>query len=121
MTLARIICFDSFISIQYTILDCNKQSMKSLYLRMPFIFILEYIGRRAPRSARRARKPLQEDWIKGPRRGIWLKCTYSKCSFEWQYFGGHKWAECPICHSGMKVSLAKKNFMENKERKNTRI
>ena len=64
-----------------------------------------------PRSARRARKPLQENWIKGPGRGIWLKCTYTKCSFEWQYFGRRQWAECPICHSTMKVAVAKRNFL----------
>ena len=62
------------------------------------------------RSARRARKPLQEDWIKGPGRGIWLECTYIKCLFQWQYFGTRKWAECPICHTVMKVSAAKRNF-----------
>ena len=71
---------------------------------------------KAPRSARRARKPLQENWIKGPGRGIWLKCTYAKCSFEWQYFGGHQWAECPVCHSMMKVAVAKRNFLiQNKD------
>jgi hypothetical protein len=64
-----------------------------------------------PRSARRVRKPLQEDWIKGPGKGVWLKCIYSKCSFQWQYFGRHRWAECPICHSVIKVSAAKRNFM----------
>ena len=63
-----------------------------------------------PCSARRARKPLQEDWIKAPGRGIWIKCTYIKCSFRWQYFGTRKWAECPICHTVMKVSAAKRNF-----------
>jgi hypothetical protein len=65
-----------------------------------------------PRSARRSRKPLQDDWIKGPGRGIWLRCTYGKCSFEWQYFGRHKWAECPICHSVMRVAAAKRNFID---------
>jgi hypothetical protein len=62
------------------------------------------------RSARRARKPLQEDWIKAPGRGVWVKCTYIKCSFQWQYFGRRKWAECPICHTVMKVAAAKRNF-----------
>ena len=62
------------------------------------------------RSARRARKPLQEDWIKGPGRGMWLECTYIKCSFQWEYFGTRKWAECAICHTVMKVSAAKRNF-----------
>ena len=65
---------------------------------------------RAPRSARRARKPLQDDWNLTPRKGVWLKCTYVRCSYEWEYFGGHKWAECPICHSGMKVAVAKRNY-----------
>jgi len=65
-----------------------------------------------PRSARRSRKPLQDDWTKGPGRGIWLRCTYEKCSFEWQYFGRHKWAECPICHSVMRVAAAKRNFID---------
>jgi hypothetical protein len=64
-----------------------------------------------PRSARRVRKPLQDDWIKGPGQGVWLKCTYAKCSFQWQYFGRHRWAECPICHSVIKVAAAKRNFM----------
>ena|SRR5919199_1666796 len=64
-----------------------------------------------PRSARRARKPLQEDWMKGPGRGIWIKCTYIKCLFQWQYFGRHKWAECPVCHSVLRVSAAKRNFI----------
>jgi hypothetical protein len=66
-----------------------------------------------PRSARRVRKPLQDDWIKGPGPGVWLKCTYAKCSFQWQYFSGHKWAECPICHSIIKVAAAKRNFIDN--------
>ena len=64
-----------------------------------------------PRSARRARKPLQEDWMKGPGRGIWVKCTYIKCSFQWQYFGTRKWAECPICHTVMRVAAAKRNYI----------
>jgi hypothetical protein len=67
-----------------------------------------------PRSARRVRKPLQDDWIKGPGQGVWLKCSYTKCSFQWQYFGRHKWAECPICHSVIKVAAAKRNFMDNR-------
>jgi len=66
-----------------------------------------------PRSARRSRKPLQEDWLKGPGRGIWLRCTYGKCSFEWQYFGRHKWAECPVCHSVMRVVGGKRNFIDH--------
>jgi len=67
-------------------------------------------GTRNPRSARRTRKPLQENWNKGPQRGSWVRCMYEKCSFQWQYFGGRKWAECPICHSVMKVALGKKNY-----------
>src|SRR5919202_3688621 len=63
------------------------------------------------RSARRARKPLQEDWIKAPGRGTWVKCTYIKCSFQWQYFGRRKWAECPICHTVMRVAAAKRNYI----------
>jgi hypothetical protein len=79
------------------------------------------LNKRAPRSARRARKPLQDDWIKGPRRGIWIKCTYvKKCSFEWQYFGGRQWAECPICHSAMRLPIARRNFIQNKEDLNIR-
>jgi hypothetical protein len=47
---------------------------------------------------------------------MWLKCTYAKCSFEWQYFGGHQWAECPVCHSMMKVAVAKRDFLiQNKD------
>jgi hypothetical protein len=42
--------------------------------------------------------------------GRWLRCTYSKCGFEWQYFGGRNWAECPACHSAMKVATAKRNY-----------
>jgi hypothetical protein len=63
-----------------------------------------------PRSARRSRKPLQDDWIKGPGRGVWITCTYIKCSFQWQYFGRRRWAECPICHSVVRVAAAKRNF-----------
>src|ERR687883_291743 len=62
------------------------------------------------RSARRARKPQQEDWIKAPGRGISVKCTYIKCSFQWQYFGRRNWAECPICHTVMRVAAARRNF-----------
>ena len=80
--------------------------------------MIEYISsssssnKNMPRSARRSRKPLQDHWIKGPGRGIWLRCTYEKCSFEWQYFGRHKWAECPICHSVMRVAGAKRNYID---------
>jgi|GEM_PF-2145491 len=59
------------------------------------------------RAARRARKPTQDNWIKAPR-GKWLKCSYAKCGFEWQYFGGHHWAECPACHCVTKVAVARR-------------
>ena len=64
-----------------------------------------------------ARKPLQDDWIKGPnevfRSNVPIR---KKCAFEWQYFfGGRQWAECPICHSAMKVAIARRNFIQNKE------
>jgi hypothetical protein len=62
-----------------------------------------------PRSARRVRKPLQDNWHKTPI-GKWLRCTYKKCGFEWQYFGGRNWAECPACHTTMKVAIAKRNY-----------
>src|SRR3712207_7852404 len=49
--------------------------------------------------------------------GRWLRCTYRKCGFEWQYFGGRNWAECPACHSTMKVAIAKRNYrLADKER-----
>ena len=80
----------------------------------------DYLGRtnnRSPRSARRARKPLRENWIKGPGQARWIRCTYAKCSFEWRYFGNRRWAECPICHSVMKIAVAKRNFLnQNKAR-----
>ena len=114
-------------------LSCNTNSVLGYFIFLLYCIktiislsqvgqelLLEYKGRRPPRSARRARKPLQENWIKAPGQGIWIKCTYDKCSFEWQYFGGHQWAECPICHSSMKVSIAKKNFIHNKYMKNQR-
>ncbi|NOJ28365.1 MAG: hypothetical protein DA330_10180 [Nitrososphaera sp.] len=66
-------------------------------------------GKRFPRAARRARKPMQDNWVKVPR-GRWLKCIYEKCGYTWQYFGGHSWAECPACRTTMKVSLASKNY-----------
>lgn len=68
-----------------------------------------YGGKRFPRAARRARKPMQEDWTKVPR-GKWLTCTYKRCGYTWQYFGGHNWAECPACHSIMKVAVAQRNY-----------
>jgi hypothetical protein len=68
-------------------------------------------SKRLPRSARRTRKPLQDSWIKGPGRGIMLKCTYEKCSHEWEYFGRRKWAQCPACHSVIRIALAKKNHI----------
>jgi hypothetical protein len=71
---------------------------------------LPYLGSKGkPRSARRTRKPLQDNWPKTPV-GKWLRCTYRKCGFEWQYFGGRNWAECPVCHSTMKVAIAKRNY-----------
>lgn len=68
-----------------------------------------YGGKRFPRAARRARKPMQEDWAKVPR-GKWLTCTYEKCGYTWHYFGGHSWAECPVCHTTMKVAVAQRNY-----------
>jgi hypothetical protein len=70
-----------------------------------------YRGKRLPRSARRSRKPLQDNWIKGPGRGRMLKCTYEKCSHDWEYFGRRKWAKCPACHSVIRIAIAKKNFL----------
>ncbi len=62
-----------------------------------------------PRSARRARKPLQDNWQKVPR-GKWLKCTYYRCGNEWMYYGGRNWAECPACHTIIKVAIAQRNY-----------
>jgi len=71
---------------------------------------LPYLGSKGkPRAARRARKPLRDNWPKTPI-GKWLRCTYRKCGFEWQYFGGHNWAQCPACHSTMKVAAARRNY-----------
>lgn len=72
-----------------------------------------YKSKRLPRSARRTRKPLQENWIRGPGRGAMLRCTYAKCSYEWEYYGRRKWAQCPMCHTVMRVALAKKNLVYN--------
>lgn len=72
-----------------------------------------YGGKRFPRAARRARKPMQDNWTKVPK-GKWLKCTYGRCGHEWQYFGGHSWAECPLCHTTSKVSVAIRNYKENR-------
>lgn len=69
-------------------------------------------GRRFPRAARRARKPMQDDWVKVAR-GRWLKCIYERCGFEWEYFGGRSWADCPMCHTTVKVAAALRNFREN--------
>ncbi len=52
---------------------------------------------------------MQGNWPKIPR-GRWLKCTYGKCGFEWLYFGGRNWAECPACHSTVKVAVAQRNY-----------
>ncbi|MGC2599145.1 MAG: hypothetical protein WA395_13585 [Nitrososphaeraceae archaeon] len=70
--------------------------------------------KRAPRSARRTRKPLQDNWPKGGVKGTWIKCTYKRCAFSWKYFGGRRWAECPICHSVMKVAVSKRNYFYGK-------
>ncbi len=78
-----------------------------------------YKSKRLPRSARRSRKPLQENWIRGPGRGTTLKCTYVKCSYEWEYFGRRKWAQCPACHSVLKVALAKKNLIYHQQALNS--
>lgn len=61
------------------------------------------------RETRRTRKPMQDNWPKAPR-GKWLKCTYEKCGYIWQYFGGHSWAQCPNCHSTIKVAIAQRNY-----------
>jgi len=75
--------------------------------------LLPFLNNRGkPRAARRARKPLQRDWPKAPR-GRWLKCTYVRCGYMWQYFGDRNWAECPVCHSAMKVAVAKRNYLDN--------
>jgi hypothetical protein len=55
---------------------------------------------------------MQQDWVKAPI-GRWLKCTYGRCGFEWEYFGGRNWAECPVCHTTVKVAVARRNFAEN--------
>ncbi|HEX9677959.1 MAG TPA: hypothetical protein VGA14_04250 [Nitrososphaera sp.] len=52
---------------------------------------------------------MQNDWAKVPK-GKWLTCTYDKCGQTWQYFGGHSWAECPVCHTTMKVAIAQRNY-----------
>ena len=70
---------------------------------------------RLPRTARRTRKPLQQNWTKYPNKSFWIQCTYNKCNYYWQYAGGKNWAECPICHSISKVSIAKKSFKSNVE------
>jgi hypothetical protein len=61
------------------------------------------------REARRTRKPMQDNWPKAPR-GKWLKCTYEKCGYIWQYFGGRSWARCPNCQSTIKVAIAQRNY-----------
>jgi hypothetical protein len=52
---------------------------------------------------------MQDNWPKAPR-GKWLKCTYEKCGYIWQYFGGRSWARCPNCHSTIKVAIAQRNY-----------
>ncbi|TLY09723.1 MAG: hypothetical protein E6K88_05065 [Thaumarchaeota archaeon] len=76
---------------------------------MPFLR-----SNRKPRSARRARKPMQDNWPKVPR-GRWLKCTYEKCGFDWLYFGGRSWAECPACHSTIKAAVAQRNYRSSRQ------
>jgi hypothetical protein len=78
-----------------------------------------YKSKRLPRSARRSRKPLQENWIRGPGSGSMIKCTYVKCSYEWKYFGRRKWAQCPACHSVVRVALAKKNLVYHQRATNS--
>ncbi len=69
---------------------------------------------RLPREARRTRKPKQPNWVKYPKKSFWIQCTYHKCNHCWQYSGGKNWAECPICHSSSKVSVARKSYTLNK-------
>lgn len=52
---------------------------------------------------------MQDKWQRAPR-GRWLKCTYTKCGFEWMYFGSRNWAECPVCHTIIKVAIAQRNY-----------
>ncbi len=78
-----------------------------------------YKSKRLPRSARRSRKPLQDNWIRGPGIGSMIKCTYMKCSYEWEYFGRRKWAQCPACHSVVRVALAKKNLVYHQRAMNS--
>ncbi|MGC1928897.1 MAG: hypothetical protein WA667_07970 [Candidatus Nitrosopolaris sp.] len=53
---------------------------------------------------------MQDNSFKVHPRGIWIRCCYSNCSYEWEYFGGRRWAECPICHSTMKVASGRRNY-----------
>ncbi|MFY9795484.1 MAG: hypothetical protein WB988_21165 [Candidatus Nitrosopolaris sp.] len=53
---------------------------------------------------------MQDNSFKSHPRGIWVRCCYINCSFEWEYFGGRRWAECPKCHSTMKVASGKRNY-----------
>ncbi|HZH39065.1 MAG TPA: hypothetical protein VEX17_03275 [Bacillales bacterium] len=69
---------------------------------------------RLPREARRTRKPKQPNWIRNPKKSYWIQCTYLKCNHRWQYSGGKNWAECPICHTSSKVSVARKYYTFNK-------
>ncbi len=55
---------------------------------------------------------MQDNWQKVSR-GRWLKCTYVRCGFEWMYFGGRNWAECPACHTIIKVAVALRNYKSN--------
>ncbi len=80
-----------------------------------------YKSKRLPRSARRSRKPLQENWTRGPGRGTMLRCTYVKCSYEWEYYGRRKWAKCPACQSVVRVALAKKNLVYHQRALNSTV
>jgi hypothetical protein len=76
-------------------------------------------GNRFPRGARRARKPRQPDWVKVPK-GEWLECTYPRCGHQWQYFGGRSWAECPVCHTTIKVSAGRRAYRSSPQRESFR-
>ena len=67
-------------------------------------------GNRKPRDARRSRKPLQDNWAKVAR-GVVIKCTYARCGYEWEYFGGRNWAECPSCRTTIKVAAGRRNYL----------
>ncbi len=68
------------------------------------------ISKRLPRAARRTRKPFGRkiNYQKKPRK---LKCTYVKCLYEWEYRGNRNWADCPKCHTCIKVAVAIRNYV----------